>query len=533
MGDGFEAADGVDEFLFDAPAAGFGFGDGDEFVAAVGAEEAEFFAGEVEAEGAGGAVEDVVAGGGGGAGDLAAAHVEGGAGFEIGEDLEVVGDVDGVGGAVGIAAGFGVDACGGLEREGDVSGPAGHGFVGDAEAHGVEAAEGAVVAPGEGAVGVEEAAAGEGVDVEEGADGVFGEEAAEGGVPAEGEGAGDDHGGEFGAGEGGVEHAAGLGGVHGHAGLAEDVFVGGEGGEGDGGVEAGPGADDDGVEVGIGDEVFPAGGGVGDVEFVGDALAAFGGAVADLEDFDAGDGLEEGDMFVAGVAAGADDTDADGGRVHGSDSEVAELLADAVDDLGEGGVAGLEVADGALEALDGGFEEVGVLVGAEGFAGAGFGEGGDAFGFFDAVAAEGVDFGAEVFEEGFEGGAVLVGEGFGGGEAEFDFLEGVVDHGMRMPELGGSSSLIRECFETKGRGGGDDLRMLRRSADVLKREGRGRAGEEKEKGRGREGVSREWLCRPANVVKRKGLPRGDAGGYEGGCSAGPPYAGSVNLEGES
>ncbi|MDV7397056.1 hypothetical protein RZS08_36995, partial [Arthrospira platensis SPKY1] len=85
-------------------------------------------------------------------------------------------------------------------------GPAHQRLVVNAQGHGVQTAQLAVVPPDHGAVRLQEGAAvRENVHLEEGAEDLLAEQPLYGFVPGEGEGTGDDHGGEFGAGLGGLQ----------------------------------------------------------------------------------------------------------------------------------------------------------------------------------------------------------------------------------------------------------------------------------------------------------------------------------------
>ncbi len=85
-----------------------------------------------------------------------------------------------------------------------------------------------------------------------------------------------------------------------------------QGGDGQGRVHIGPGADADGVDLAVLDDLQPVGRDPGDGEFVGHALAGFNGAVGHRHHLHARLVAQPGDMHRPGVAAGADDADANG-----------------------------------------------------------------------------------------------------------------------------------------------------------------------------------------------------------------------------
>ena len=89
-----------------------------------------------------------------------------------------------------------------------------------------------------------------------------------------------------------------------------------QGGERDGAMEIRPSPDHDRVGVRIGDGVLPLVVDAGNAEPIGDALGRFARAVADADDFDARDLLEQRDVFGGRVRAGANDADSYGLIVH-------------------------------------------------------------------------------------------------------------------------------------------------------------------------------------------------------------------------
>jgi hypothetical protein len=221
--------------------------------------------------------------------------------------VDEVRDVDGVLGALGDDD---AAACGDF---GDGAEPALEDFGVDAEGEDLDAADGVVLTPVHGRIGVEPSG---GEAVEEGlmggADGAFGKEFLDEETVFHAVWRRAESGDEFRVTEGGFPHAFGFGAGGGHAGLAEDVLAAGESEIGGVMMEPRRGTDPDDVDVVIVDDIFPAfdGSGFGGV-LLTEGAGAFEGGVGDGLDVDAGEGAEIGEVTLAHDITGTDNADAE------------------------------------------------------------------------------------------------------------------------------------------------------------------------------------------------------------------------------